>query len=304
MTARDDLDRQLDAYLRDGPDELPEPSYYAVRDRTESARQRVVIGPWRLPEMNKIVTIGLSAAAVVLLIFVGAQLFGAPSGGLGAPDSEPTATALPEATASTPGAEASGEPTNFATVPQGSRLEEGEYVFTHLPGVRVAFTVSSNWERNIPNWMVWSTDDDKATMGAFTVDNVVIDPCQPDLGFQDPAVGSTVDDLVTVLRAVPGITFSAPVNVTQDGYAGVRLDYVPPDEFGNCLPDMGEAMLLTVEGSVPATADFLAAPTGTDAFSLLIYDVNGTRVVIAAAYTSSRAAELDAMLGSIRFESP
>ena len=78
----------------------------------------------------------------------------------------------------------------------------------------------------------------------------------------------------------------------------------PPDEFGNCLPDMGEAMLLTVEGSVPATADFLAAPTGTDAFSLLIYDVNGTRVVIAAHHTSSRATELDAMLGSIRFEQP
>ena len=31
MTARDDLDRQLESLLRDGPTELPDPSYYAVR---------------------------------------------------------------------------------------------------------------------------------------------------------------------------------------------------------------------------------------------------------------------------------
>ena len=33
--------------------------------------------------MNKIVTIGLGAAAVVVALFVGAQLFGSPSGGIG-----------------------------------------------------------------------------------------------------------------------------------------------------------------------------------------------------------------------------
>ena len=90
MTAHDDLDRQLNDFLRDGPTELPYESFDAVRDRTEQSRQRVVLGPWRLPEMNKIVTIGLGAAAVVVAVFVGAQLFGSPSGGLG---SQPTASA-------------------------------------------------------------------------------------------------------------------------------------------------------------------------------------------------------------------
>ena len=94
MTARDDLDRQLDAYLVDGPVELPEPSFYAVRDRTESARQRVVIGPWRTPDiMNKLIPIGLGAAAVVVVLVIGAQFLGFPdSGGVGgAPSAEPTA---------------------------------------------------------------------------------------------------------------------------------------------------------------------------------------------------------------------
>lgn len=45
--------------------------------------------------MNKIVTIGLGAAAVVVLVLVGAQFFGTPSGGVG---SDPTSTAEPTAT--------------------------------------------------------------------------------------------------------------------------------------------------------------------------------------------------------------
>ena len=177
-------------------------------------------------------------------------------------------------------------------------------MFTHLKGVRVVITATSNWERNIPNWIVWSIDDNKATMGVSTVDNVVTDPCQPDLGFQDPAVGPTLDDLVTALRAVPGLTFSAPADVTQDGYSGVRLDYVPPDEFGDCLDDMGEAILMSVEGSVPADHGYISAPNGDDAFSVYIFDVDRTRVVIAAAYTEARRDSLDEMLASIRFEQP
>ena len=80
MTAHNDLDRQLDDFLRDGPDELPYQSFDAVRDRTEQTSQRVVIGPWRLPEMNKILTIGLGAAAVVVVLLIGAQLLGSPTG--------------------------------------------------------------------------------------------------------------------------------------------------------------------------------------------------------------------------------
>ena len=61
-----------------------------------------MIGPWRLPEMNKILTIGLAAAAVVVIgLFVGTQLMGTPSGGLGSgpPESlEPIATPDPTAT--------------------------------------------------------------------------------------------------------------------------------------------------------------------------------------------------------------
>lgn len=112
MTAHDELDRQLTDFLRDGPSELPYQSFDAVRDRTESTGQRVVIGPWRLPEMNKIVTIGLGAAALVVAMLLGAQMFGSPTGGFGsgpAPTAEPTVTAEPTATAE-PSASAAAAP--------------------------------------------------------------------------------------------------------------------------------------------------------------------------------------------------
>jgi hypothetical protein len=301
MTAHPDLDRQLNDFLRDGPTELPFESFDAVRDRTEQTRQRVVIGPWRLPEMNKTLTYGLGAAAVVVLLVLGYQYLGPPAnaGGPGGP------TATPEATATvvpTPGPSTSS-PTDFAALPIGTRLTEGDYVFTHIPALRVIFTVSSNWERNFPNWVVWSMDDDKAKLAVSTVDNVVIDPCQPALGFQDPAVGPTVDDLVAALRAVPGITFSAPAEVTQDGYTGVRLDYVPPDDLNDCLDDMGEAMLITVDGSSDPDSVF-EPPNGDNAYSIFIFDIEGTRVVIAAAFTENRTDELYDMLNSMRFEEP
>lgn len=65
--------------------------------------------------MNKIVTIGLSAAAVVVLVLIGAQLFGSPGGGTGAggePSAtpEPTATVAPTATPEPSPSEAAAPP--------------------------------------------------------------------------------------------------------------------------------------------------------------------------------------------------
>ena len=97
MTAPHDLDRQLQAFLTDGPTELPDPSFDAVRDRIEATRQRVVIGPWRFPEMNKLVPIGLGAAALVVALVIGTRLLGppAPAGPGGAPSASPSPTPSP-----------------------------------------------------------------------------------------------------------------------------------------------------------------------------------------------------------------
>ena len=102
MTDQHDLDRQLNAFLLDGPTSLPDSSFDAVRDRTEQTRQRVVLGPWRVPTMSKLLPIGLGAAAVIAVLFLGSRFIGSPSSNVGGPASEPPASAAPsEAPAST-----------------------------------------------------------------------------------------------------------------------------------------------------------------------------------------------------------
>ena len=100
MTTPHDRDRRLEAYLMDGPTELPDPSFEAVRARTESTRQRVVIGPWRVPDMSKFLALGAGIAAVVVVLAVGSQLLPAPAGSLAGGGSSPSPTAAPSPTRS------------------------------------------------------------------------------------------------------------------------------------------------------------------------------------------------------------
>jgi len=96
MTVQHDLDQQLTAFLRDGPTQLPDASFDAVRDRTDQTRQRVVIGPWRAPTVSKLVPLGLGAAAVIAVLFIGTRFIGSPSSNVGgAPSAEPTASPSP-----------------------------------------------------------------------------------------------------------------------------------------------------------------------------------------------------------------
>ncbi|MDQ2689689.1 MAG: hypothetical protein M3Y29_05390, partial [Chloroflexota bacterium] len=92
----------------------------AVLDRVEATtRRRAAWWPARrIPVMNKLLTIGLGAAAVVVLTLVAAtQLLGGPSGtgGLG---EQPSPSAAAPTVASTPGPSPSGE----GSLPDGPHL--------------------------------------------------------------------------------------------------------------------------------------------------------------------------------------
>ena len=113
MNARRDPDRLIQAFLMEGQTELADPVYDAVRATIEQQRQRVVIGPWRMPTMNKFVSLGLGAAAVVVALVIGAQLLGPPaSGGVGgAPSPTPTASSSPTPVGGTVEFQLDGVPT-------------------------------------------------------------------------------------------------------------------------------------------------------------------------------------------------
>jgi hypothetical protein len=135
-----DPDRLIHAFLNEGDEQLHDQIYDAVRAEIEQKRQQAVIGPWRTPIMNRFVTYGLGAAAVVVIaLVVGAQVFGSPTNVGGGGDATPT----PQPTSSTPVAVtlASGS----FTAPLG---EFGEAV--DIDAVRTGDDVSGTMEISNP----------------------------------------------------------------------------------------------------------------------------------------------------------
>ena len=95
MTTQRDPDRLIHAFLLDGAEQLQDQVYDVVRAEIDQKRQRVVIGPWRVPEVNKLLTIGVGAAAVIAVLFLGSRFIGSPTSNVGAPASQPPRSAAP-----------------------------------------------------------------------------------------------------------------------------------------------------------------------------------------------------------------
>ena len=90
MSAPRDLDRLLQSFLNEGPQELPDPSYDEVRDRMQHTRQRAFIGSWRISDVSNFLKIGLAAAAVVVIAVVAINVLpGSPTPG-GEPSASPS----------------------------------------------------------------------------------------------------------------------------------------------------------------------------------------------------------------------
>ena len=79
MNTSRDPDRLIHAFLQEGEEQLFDQVYDTVRAEIEHKRQRAIFGPWRTPIMNRFVTIGLAAAAVLAAVFIGSQLIGPPN---------------------------------------------------------------------------------------------------------------------------------------------------------------------------------------------------------------------------------
>ena len=296
MTAHHDLDRQLTTFLREGPDELPYESFDAVRDRTEQTRQRVVIGPWRLPEMNKLLSAGLAAAAVAVIgLFIGAQLLGSPSSEFGgaptpSPSVEPTLGASPSPSADAgmyviaDGQEANPEdayPPLTVTAPTGWGIDANT-------GVLVGGTADP---------------PDGAFIMVFAEREFWIygDPCGWSSA-RPEAPAATVDDVVGALSAQASRDASAPIDITLDGYRGKSLTLHVPDDaafeecddgvFGSWAsidPEFGD------DGVSPSR--HAQAPGQLD--TLYVLDLDGVVMIIDTAYYAGTSAEDVAALEAI-----
>jgi hypothetical protein len=227
--------------------------------------------------MNKIVTIGLAAAAVVVVALIGYQLLIAPN--VGGPAPSPEASPVPTTQALGTG-----------------NMDPGTYSVGAFFPVQFEFTITDSWD-------VWGTGDKivriwKPSESGYSdiltfeiVSNTYSDPCPPTI--VTPALGDSVDDLVNALTSLPGF---AAGPVTDDSIGGIP----------------GRTFELTFSG--PADDACVGSGTlqwisdgevswGPDAEQrVIVLDVDGTRLVVGAVRYGSDGQEMEAIIDSIRFE--
>jgi hypothetical protein len=302
MTASRDPDRLIHAFLMDGQTELADQVYDAVRANVEQKRQRVVIGPWRMPIMNKLAPVGLGAAAVVIAFLVGARLLGPPaSNGVGGLQSvQPSVAPSPTAAPSVAGSSA----------PVGGTAPS-PFVFTAVGGPAITVTIpGSSWNGDSSGGILVKNDSADPPDGAGMIGPwygplyVYGDPCQWSTTTPKSPV-STVDELAAALTAQKSRAASAPVDITVDGYSGKSITLHVPDDavFDRC--DQGKfGSWQSAKVATDGPDRYHQGPGQID--ELLILDVTGKLMVFDAAYYNGTPAgdlaELHAILGSMTFK--
>jgi hypothetical protein len=264
MTMPRTTDLLIKAYLAEGPVELPDRSFEVVRDEIERTGQRFAIPRLVLPAVSESERL-VAAAAMVLILLVGINLIGPQaqraSTGPG-PTSTPTATPTPTSTpAPTPPPQ-----------PSASQAFTGPGTFRLTDGFPVAATIElpAGWGECMNGPLEQSVCGPSETEISFMIiDNVVADPCV-DAGLSPP-VGPSVDDLVAGISGLNGFTASPPIDVTVDGH--------PAKEFTVTAPASTQCSLFTWMGP-----DRTNGVGPAEANRIRVVDVDGTRVLIAAAY--------------------
>lgn len=316
MTASRDPDRLIHAFLLEGAEKLPDQVYDAVRAEIEQKRQRVVIGPWRMPALNKLVPIGLVTVAVLAVLVVGSQLFGSPTASVGGPGVGPTPTPQPSVAA--PSAEPSASAAADRSLPEGAFVfSDGE--FGGVRSVAITVTIPARGWYGEPGGGILENSSgeqdfgpgDAAIIGPFVEDIYVPrDPCRWTTTLPETPA-TTVDEVVAALQGQASRDPSEPRDITVDGHAGKSITLRVPDDaaFAQCDRSAGEPegrfCTLSGEGGDPERCQrYHQFPGQID--ELWILDVDGDVAVIDAMWSDTTAAEpraeMQAMLESMTFE--
>ena len=324
MTASRDPDRLIHHFLLEGEEQLQDQVYDAVRAEIEQKSQRVVIGRWRMPILNRIVGFGLAAAAVVAAVLIGSQLLGSPAPSVGGPGVEPTFT--PEASV----AEPTPEPTSSSSAWTGS--PEGPLVVTGSDGpVQVTVNIASSGWFPLREFDAVGKDDDGLdapehvgaallawAWPAGTGFNVYGNPCQWSTTIPETPA-TTPDEIAAAFAAQASTDATAPVDVTVGGFAGKAITLHVPmsfdlpnasrdEKFADC--DDGTFAFYGVEGETggETTGNGRTAQGAGQIDELWILDVDGSIVILDGGYSPATPTdlveELRTLAESATFEAP
>ncbi len=304
-TADRDVSRAIRSWLHEDRHEDVSRVAGAVLDQVDAIPQRrVTWWPARRTEpMNKILGLGLAAAAVVAAVLIGAQLLGSPDGGFGGPGEEPTPS--PEASVVEPTPEAPPSSSAWTGIP------EGPFVVTGSDDpVQVTLDIASPGWRHLGQFDAVDNDDDGldppehagAALLAWgwpsgTGINVYGDPCQWRTTIPE-APATTPDEIAAAFAAQALTEASAPEDVTVGGYDGKAITLRVPmsfdlpgatreEKFADC--DDETYAFYGVEGEDGWARNVQGAGQVDE---LWILDVDGSIVILAAVYSPATPAEL------------
>lgn len=233
--------------------------------------------------MKKFVALGVGAAAVVVALLVGAQLFGSPSDGVGT-DSTPSPAPSVESTLLT-----NSEPTDSYCID----LDAGTY-HAVIGTLTVRMTVPAEW-----SWSSYAQPGDETfmlrarscIMGSaqnlefWLVDRVYADACN---------LGGTVETdtpaaLTAALAAQTGHETVGPSEATLGGYPANRFEFSFPVGSVPDGPCAGDPAVLFSRGQ----------GLFGDPLTVYVVDVGGTALAVIAI---SPEAEMDAIMDSLVIE--
>ncbi len=291
MTAPRDPNLLIRAFLDEGRTELPDRVYDAVREQVDHTRQRVVIGPWREPDMSNIARLALAAAAVVAVVVIGINLWPGGSGGVGGTPPTGSPTLAP------PTASPAPTPRTLTTSDVGTALGAGTYRVAAPFVEPFTVTVQGNtFDQLVAAGVSFDNPASSAGYAVLVPNGTYTDPCAP--GASPKPAPATVDELVAAFGAMPGFRLDSSVDVTFDGHAGkaiVLTNTLAADAacpFGPWVP------IFEYAGAPPEGA---ATNRGATEYFWIV-DVAGTPVVIAPSTNARTFDELDPLIQSIHFD--
>jgi hypothetical protein len=291
MTASRDTERLIRAFLDEGVTELPERVYDAIRSDIDRTHQRVVIGPWRTPDMNTFAKFAMAATAVLVVALVGYNLLPSDPGRGGTPTFSPSPSI---SLAPTP--VPSPSPSDLAFFSAGP-IEAGRHSII-LSGKSLSVDMGSGWFSNGRFRIFTGSGQAAFIMWTEPPTNVYGDPCaQTPL---DPPAGDTPAELAAAVASIPGTDpVSGPSDVTVGGHPGQLVTIRIRDDI-DCAPEQFSLWY----SQDPATGRWPDALG--DTINVWIIDVDGTIVWIDASWATTTTPalheEMRQIVDSIQFE--
>ena len=303
MSTDRDVSRIVRSWLEEGVTALPDRVLDNVLDRLPATSQRRAWWPVRrLIDMNIPTRLAVAVAAVIALAVIGAIAI--PKGaGVGQQSSPaPTTTLVPTPIASP------------APLPSTGALGAGTYYIPagSLTPARMTITVPAGWKSGGDGFVTKDNlgpaasplapgQGKELTLVTWVVSHAYTDVCHWQ-GKLTP-VGTTADQLVTVLHDQIGRTASTPTDVTLGGLPAKRIDLTVPANLDVTTCDHGIIRFWPDPGPDESGGLCCSHVGSTDVVYAL---VSGGRVfaVVARHQSDSSAqdlAELDGIVASIRF---